>query len=276
MNKNATLIDKIWHYAGIAGNAALMNLLFLAPCFATLLLLLCVNWLRDSGILGNPALVGILMIVAMLPMALIGSCICGLISGVRYNIRHEHWFIGFKKGFKARFWRVTIVWTVLLFVNVYMMLDVQYAYLAVINGKDAWSDGYLLQLIFASVIMAATTMLTTALLFLNVYIPTPVVRWLESGANMIFKAPLQLLAAAALFWAPVVLGFLRFDIFWYSLIAFIAFYFSLATFGATIALKNTLIDYLVEARIDGVLLAEEGRVRSDEDEDEEDEEDEEE
>ena len=40
-------------------------------------------------------------------------------------------------------------------------------------------------------------------------------------------------------------------------------------------LKNTLIDYLVDARVDGVLLAEEGRAPS-EDEDEEYEDDEEE
>lgn len=276
MNKNATLMDKIWHYAGIAGNSALMNLLFLVPGFATLLLLLGINWLRDTGILGSSALVGILMIVALVPLALIGPSICGLLSGIRYTIRHEHWFIGFKKGFKNRFWRSTIAWTVLLLVNMYMMLDVQYAYLAVINGKDAWSDGYLLQLIFASVVMAVTTMLTTSLLFLNVYIPTPIGRWLESGANMVFKAPLQLLAAAALFWLPVVLGFLRFDIFWYSLVAFIAFYFSLAAFGATVALKNTLIDYLVDARIDGVLLAEEGKERGEEEEDDDDEEEDEE
>ena len=67
------------------------------------------------------------------------------------------------------------------------------------------------------------------------------------------------------------LGFLRFDIFWYSLIAFIAFYFSLAAFGATVVLKSTLIDYLVDARIDGVLLAEEGRARTEDDDDEEEE-----
>ncbi len=276
LNERSKLIDKIGHYIGIAGNAALMNLLFLVPCFATLVLLLGVNLLRNVGVLGSSVLVGILMIVAMLPMALIGQFICGLLSGVRYNIRGEKWFTGFKKGFKTRFWRGTIAWTLLMFVNMYMILDVQYAYLAVINGKDAWGDGYLIQLIFASVILAATTMLTTSLLVLNVYIPTPIGRWIESAANMVFKAPLQLLAAAAAFWFPVLLGFLRFDIFWYSLIAFIAFYFSLAAFAATVALKNTLIDYLVAARADGVLLAEEGRERSEEDEDEEDEDEEEE
>lgn len=268
-------MDKIWHYAGIAGNAALMNLLFLVPCFAVLMLLLGVNWLRDLGVLGHPAIVGILMIVAILPFALMGPSICGLISGVRYNIRGEKWFDGFKKGFTTRFWRSTIAWTILLLVNMYMILDVQYAFLAVINGKSAWSDGYIAQLIFASVILAATTMVTTSLLMLNVYIPTPIGRWIETGVNMVFKAPLQLLCAAALFWAPVVLGFLRFDIFWYSLIALIAFYFSLAAFGATVVLKNTLIDYLVEARVDGVLLAEEGRVRSEESDEDEEEEDEE-
>ena len=275
MNNRSTVIEKLGHYIGVAGNAALMNLLFLVPCFATLLLLLGVNWLYSAGFLGSSILVSILMILAILPMALIGQFLCGLLSGIRYNIRGEKWFAGFKKGFSTRFWRGTIAWTILLLVNVYMILDVQYAYLAVINGKDAWSDGYLVQLIFASIILAGTTMFTTSLLFLNVYIPTPIGRWLESGANMVFKAPLPLLGAAAAFWFPVVLGFLRFDYFWYSLIIFLAIYFSVAGLVSTMLLKNTLIDYLVDARVDGVLLAEEGRVRS-EDDDEEYEDDEEE
>ncbi len=272
MNQRSTTIEKIGHYISVAGSAALMNLLFLSPMFATLVLLLGVNLLANAGILGNSVVVGILMIIAMLPMALIGQTLCGLLSGIRYNIRGEKWFAGFKKGFTTRFWRGTIVWVPLLLLNMYMVLDLQYAYLAVINGKDAWGDGYLVQMIFAGIVLAATTMVTTSLLMLNVYIPTPIGRWIENATNMVFKAPLQLLAAAAAFWLPVVLGFLRFDIFWFCLIIFLAFYFSLAALVATMVMKNTLIDYLVDARLDGVLLAEEGKERTD-DEEEDDEED---
>lgn len=274
MNGTSKAIEKLGHFINLAGQAVLMNLAFLAPGFATLVLLLGVNLLYNTGIFGSSVLVGILMIIAILPMALLGQTCCGLLSGVRYNIRGEKWFAGFKKGFKTRFWRGTIAWTIMLAVNVYMLLDVQYAYLAVINGHDAWSEGYLVQLIFGSFVAALTTMLTTSLLTLNVYVPTPVGRWIENAVNMVFKAPLQLLGSAFVFWMPVLLGLLRFDYFWYCLLIFIAIYFSLAALVTTMLLKNPLIDYLVDARVDGVLLAEEGRERTEEDEDEEEEDDE--
>lgn len=277
LNQKSTLLDKVWHWVGIAGNAVLMNLLFLAPGFATLLLLLVAQYLYSSGLLGNPVLSGIALIIASLPIALMGQSCCGLISGVRYNIRGDKWFAGFKKGFTTRFWRGTIAWCIMLALNVYMLLDVQYAYTNVLQGHTAWAEGYVAQLVFASVILLLSTMVTTSLLMLNVYIPTPIGRWIETAVNMVFKAPLHLLGAAVAFWLPVLLAVLRFDYFWYSLLAFIALYFSLAALIATMLLKNALIDYLVDAREDGVLLAEEGKRRTeDEDEDEEDEENEEE
>jgi hypothetical protein len=214
-----------------------------------------------------------LIIIGFLPLALMGQSCCGLLSGIRYNIRGEKWFAGFKKGFKTRFWRGTIAWCIMLAVIVYMLTDLQYAYTNVLHGHTAWAEGYVAQLVFAGFIVAMATMVCTSLLVLNVYIPTPIGRWIETAVNMVFKHPLELLGAAVAFWLPVLLAVLRFDIFWYTLIIFLALYFSVAALLATMLLKDPLIQYLLEARADGVLLAEEGKQWSTDD-DEEDEEDE--
>lgn len=278
MNEKSTWIDKLGYWISVAGNAALMNLLFIAPCFASLFLLLGVNYLYNAGVLGSSILVSVLMIIAFLPIALMGQSCCGLLSGIRYNIRGEKWFAGFKFGFKTRFWRGTVAWCITLAIIVYMLADLQYAYTNVLHGHTSWAEGYVAQLIFSGLIVAMVTMVSTSLLMLNVYIPTPIGRWIETAVNMVFKEPVLLLGSAVAFWLPVLLAVLRFDIFWYCLIIFIAIYFSVAALVATMLLKNSLLDYLVAARADGVLLAEEGRRQtsedSDEDEDEEDEEDE--
>ncbi len=217
MNEKETLLDKLGRLITMAGTAILMNLLFLAAC---------------------------------LPVVTIGQAWCGLISAVRYNIRGDSWFQGFKYGFKTRFLRGTLAWCALLLVDALMLIDVM-TYSRV--------EGYTVQLIGACVMFALMTMLTAGTLVLNVYIPTNVGNWLRNAAGMIFKAPLQLLVSAALMWLPVLLFIFWFDIFYFAGIIFVVAYFPLVVLGMTILLKDTLVEYLVEARAEGTLIAEEGK-----------------
>lgn len=229
MKEKKTLLEKIGNIISLAGNAILLNLLFLVSC---------------------------------LPIVTIGQAWCALMSGIRYQIRGEKWFTGYKVGFKTRFWRGTIAWTALLVVNVHMLLDLHYAY----------AEEYLVPLIASALIFFLVAMFTTALLALNVYIPTSVGNWINNAATMVFKAPLQLLGAAALFWLPVLLALLWFEIFYYALMIIIAVYFVVEALGITMLLKDTLLQYLLAARADGTLLSEESKqreVNGDEDEEEE-------
>ena len=75
---------------------------------------------------------------------------------------------------------------------------------------------------------------------------------------MVFKAPLQLLVCAALFWAPVVMIMFWTEIAYYVSMVFVVMYFTLAAMAHTVILKDVLVDYLVQARENGTLLAEEG------------------
>lgn len=228
MREQETILDKLNKVLSIAGTTILMNLLFVVSC---------------------------------LPIVTMGQAWCALLTGIRYSIRGDSWWHGFKQGFKTRFWRGTIAWCLMLIPNVYFLLEVHYGY----------AQGYIVQMISACLMLALSTMVTASLLALNVYIPTAIGNWIRNAVDMVFKAPLMLLIAAALFWLPVLLCLLRFDLFYYGLLIFIAAYFPLAGLGTTVALKEALMDYLVSARADGTLLAEEGKAPQEKDADEEEE-----
>ena len=122
-----TMLDKVNKVLSFAGRVVLMNLLFLVSC---------------------------------LPIVTIGQAWCAMLTGIRYQIRGDSWFEGFKFGFKNRFWRGLIAWCVMLIPNIYFILEVHYGY----------AQGYTVQLTSACLMLALTTMLTSALLVLNVYI----------------------------------------------------------------------------------------------------------
>lgn len=201
--------------------------------------------------IGTVLMANLVFLICSIPVVTMGQAWSGLLSAIRFQIRGDSWWDGFKFGFKTRFLRGTVAWCAMLAIDVVLLFDVlQYTQAQV----------SLMYPIASCVMFALMTMLTMAFMILNVYIPTPVGDWVKNATGMIFKAPLQLLASAALFWAPVLLCLYRFDYFFYVVMVFVVAYFNLAALATTILLKDVLMEYLVEARQTGILLAEEGRV----------------
>lgn len=214
--QKGTILDKLNSVLNFAGRIVLMNLLFLVSC---------------------------------LPVVTIGQAWCAMLTGIRFQIRGDSWFEGYKFGFKNRFWRGVIAWCVMLIPNIYFILDIHYGF----------ANGYTVQMISASLMLAISTMFTAALLILNVYIPTRISLWITNSASMAFKAHVMLLVAAGLFWLPVLLGVLRPDILFFALLIFVFAYYPLLGWLTTLVLKGTIIDFLIEARAEGTLLREEGK-----------------
>ena len=119
--EKSTLMEKIGNAIRIAGNAILMNLMFL---------------------------------VASLPIVTMGQAWCGLLSAVRYNIRGDKWQDGFKAGFKTRFWRGTISWIIMLAVDVFFMLDM----FATIDHVGLDIPSVMAAIVFALMIMITFSM----------------------------------------------------------------------------------------------------------------------
>lgn len=226
-----TIIDKIGKAISIAGNAILMNLMF---------------------------------VLASLPVVTMGQAWCGLLTAVRYNIRGDKWMDGFKAGYKTRFLRGTVAWVIMLAVDLYLMLDM-FEVVALV-GFDVPS-------VMACIVFALMIMFTFSLQILNVYVPTNIGQWLRNAVNMIFKVPLELLSAAALFWVPFAMLWRWTGAFMYFLVILLAIYFTLAAVAGTLVLKNALVHYLLDARATGTLIADEGKKPAAKDDAKEEEED---
>ena len=218
------------------------------------------KWKQILHVTSNAATVNFLFLLCCIPIVTIGPAWCALLTAVRYNIRGEGWFQGFKKGFCTRFWRSLIIWVVMAPVCLFFMNDLNNAVLFFEEvGMNAES---IIACAIPGLFFAMSAMVTISMLTLNVYIPTSVSNWIKNGVNF-FRRPVELLAAAGLFWLPLVL--FRFCLVWFTAdvlmtaaLVLVATYFSLAAVCGTLILKDPLIEFLIDARADGTLTAEEG------------------
>lgn len=234
---------------------------------------------------GTAILMNLMFLVASLPIVTIGPAWCGLMSAVRYNIRGEGWFQGFKKGYRTRFWRSLIIWCVCLVLCLFFLNDLNIAVKTVQgitpSSQTAVTDVVqdpvvteptedpevqiemgatvpnIVNCLISGLFFAMAAMVTVSMLTLNVYIPTSVSNWIKNGVNF-FRHPAELFGAAGLFWAPLLLFVFFPEIFFYAFMVFIAAYYALAAVCGTMVLKEPLIDFLIDARADGTLLCEEG------------------
>lgn len=232
MNKKRTALDKFNDVITKIGTIIMMNLMFLVAC---------------------------------IPVVTIGQAWCGLLSALRYQIRGDNWFDGFKYGYKTRFLRGTIAWCVMLAICAVSLFDM-WTY---ING-----GAELTAIIASGIMFAFAAILSVSVLLLNVYIPTSVTNWLKNAVNMIFKGHIWLLLSAVIMWLPAVLAVFWPDIFALTAMIYLAVYYALAALIITLVMKDTLLYFLLQARQDGTLTAEEGKLPEsfDEDEDEAEEE----
>ncbi|MBQ8796598.1 MAG: YesL family protein [Oscillospiraceae bacterium] len=223
MKEKETPLEKLGRFINIAANAIMMNVMFLLAC---------------------------------IPIVTIGAAWNGLFSAIRYNIRGEKWFEGFKFGYKTRFWRSLVSWVIMLIpIAIVLFFDVRGPLMDQAFLSTMTADA-VVRLVFACLMALMLTGMCAALILLNVYIPTGVSTWVSNAANMVFKAPLQMAAVGLLMWFPLLLAFLSFQYFFYFIMVFIVVYYMLAALGITMLMKNTLLDFLVEARSAGTLIDE--------------------
>lgn len=213
-------------------------------------------------IAGNFVLMNLLFLLASLPIVTMGQAWCGLLSAVRYNIRGDKWQDGFKSGFKTRFWRGTVSWVIMLAVDIFFMLDM---------FSQIETMGLDVPTVMSCIVFALMIMITFSMQILNVYVPTNIGQWLRNAVNMVFKVPLELLGAAVLFWAPFVMLWRWTGLFFYAFMIFVTVYFTLAAVAGTLALKNGLIHYLLEARASGTLIGDDSKKQQPEEVQEEEE-----
>ena len=204
---------------------------------------------------GTAFLINLTFVVGCLPVVTIGASWSGLYSAIRYLIRGDGWFSGYKEGFKTGFLRNTLATAFGLLVGYYALDNILVAAAMLVDGA-AVATATVIAVAFG-VLLLAVLFILTIMVPVNLYIRTDYDRWLKNTFYLIFHAPLQCLVAVVLFWIPVFqLIFMPLD-FMLLAVVYAAIYFVLGGFVNTILLKKPLIRLLEREREAGTLLDEE-------------------
>ena len=217
---------------------------------------------------GNAILMNLLFLVACIPIVTIGQAFCGLMGAIRYNIRGEKWLAGFKVGFKTRFWRGTIVWIVGLLAAMFFLWDVN----AAVFTKDTVTL-VASSLMFAFVTMllhAALTLNVYIYTGVSTWLKNAVDMLFKTPLQLLLSAAMFWLPVVGLLVLmpddPTII-YLVFEL---SLVL-VCIYYTLVAVVTTMALKGGLIDTLLTCRAEGLIIAEEGALPIIEEEVEDDE-----
>ncbi len=194
---------------------------------------------------GTAIMMNLLFLVSCLPIVTIGAAWSGLYGAVRYTIRGDSWFAGFKDGYKCHFLRNLIGWTFGLLVGGYAVSKLYIGIANIIANPAIVSAGVIVPLVISGVFALAAALVLAVMLPLGMYFPQlDANTWLVITWDIIFHAPLQCLIVVALMWFPAVLAVLNFFYFYAMGLVFLAVYFVLAAFIATILLKKSLLRIL--------------------------------
>ncbi len=194
---------------------------------------------------GTAIMMNLLFLVSCLPIVTIGAAWSGLYGAVRYSIRGDSWFAGFKYGYKCHFLRNLIGWTFGVLVGGYAASRVYIGIANIIANPAIVSPGVIIPLLISGVFALAALLVIAVMLPLGMYFPQlDANTWLVTTWDIIGHAPLQSLIVAALMWLPLVLALVNFFWFYALGVVFLAVYFVLATFISTILLKKSLLRIL--------------------------------
>lgn len=187
---------------------------------------------------GNAVMLNLLFLLCCIPVVTIGPALSGLYSGVRYIIRGDGPVRGFWDGFKTHFLRMMIAGTVFTAIIAYFVIMINSAY-------DTWLNyGVFQDILLYAIPAMVPMMLLCALIPLNIYIPYDVTDWLKNGVNLICKAPLWVFVSACMLALPIACVFWLPDIAVLATICLVGFWFTVTAFVSTMFLKDGLIELL--------------------------------
>ena len=198
--------------------------------------------------IGNAILLNLLFLVSCIPVVTIGAAVSGLYSAVRFSIREESPYAGFKEGFTQHFLRNTLATVIALFVGLYGLNHLYVNISAMIADHSLITLGAIIPTGIHLVVFMAVVLFSTAMIPVNLYFENDLNGWIRDTWTLIGYAPLQVLAAALILWLPPVVTV------WFPqwgmlvLLVFVAVYYSVMGVVATGLLKDGLIRILNSKR----------------------------
>lgn len=204
--------------------------------------------------IGTFILMNMMFLIGCLPIVTIGASWSGLYSAVRFTIRGEGWFAGYKEGFKTGLLRNCLATTFGLLVGYYALNNLLPAVLMLVEGVEVTTATILV--VAFGVLLLAVLLVLAIMVPVNLYIRTDYDRWLKNIFYLIGHAPIQCLVATALVWFPVYqMIFPTWDFIFFA-IPYVAAYFVVVGWVNTMLLKTPLIRLKERETEAGTLLDE--------------------
>ena len=143
----------------------------------------------------------LLFLLCSLPIITGGVSLTALYAGLRAMIKREPCFRAFFSAFRKSFLRATVLWVVLLPMNVYLMVNIFYMWH---YQADGFLPAFVLSCFFALILLSITTMV---FLFYSRFEGT-LLQLLRYGGTLALSYPLRSLLNGVLTWLPFVLLFI--------------------------------------------------------------------
>ena len=136
------------------------------------------KWFRlDSPImqglsrLSDLVILSFVWFVCCLPIVTIGAAWSGLYGAVRYSIRGDSWFEGFKYGFKCHFWRNLVGWTFGALVCGYAATRVYMGVTSIMANPALMTPGVIVPIVISGIVALAAALVIAVMLPLGMYFP---------------------------------------------------------------------------------------------------------
>ena len=200
------------------------------------------------NMIGHAILLNLLFLVSCIPVVTIGPALSGLYSSVRFNVRKESPYAGFREGFKTCFLRNAIATVLCIAVGYFGLNNLYGSIMAMIADPSLIGVGTILVTSVHLMILLAALLFGTAMIPVNLYFENDINGWIKDTWTLVRYAPWQTLAVGAILWLPIVV------IIWFpqwgilALMVFVAVYYAVMGVIATALLKNGLVRILKNKR----------------------------
>ena len=241
MEQKNGFLGKIFGFINKAGVVVMINFSFLLIALP----LPIIYFVWGVGLVPNGLTGQLLLALSVAPMGLAWS---GLFSAVRFMIRKDSWFEGFKAGFRTHWLRKLFAWFLGALLASFTVPNAYAGIRYIIEGNEITVGGVILPLAMDCFFSLVAVLVTAALIPAGVYFDTDANDWVSNAWDLILHAPVQMILTVAMMWAPFVLVFVSPLWSFLLLLIFTCAYFVLITFISTILLKNPLIRILRRIR----------------------------
>ena len=167
----------------------------------------------------------ILFLLCCLPVITIGASLTALYAGLRSMAKKEPCFRAFWGALRKSFLRATLAWIVLLPINVFFISNVVFNCYYLSQGSVL---ALIVSILFAALLLSITT---TVFLFYSRF-EASLLQLLRYGVSLFFSYPLRSMLIALFTWAPFLLLFLTFPVFFLLGMVWLFFYFALVSLAA--------------------------------------------